>query len=120
MLGACNTCVSLQSRVTSSGATVDGLIFFVIFLFFFVCLFVCEFVCLFVSFVLFFGFVCLFCMFVCYCLFFCLFLFVLFVCLIFFVVVFFVCFEDVKMKPAGLGKLNEWVLELNFAGQIIN
>ena len=27
---------------------------------------------------------------------------------------------DVKMKLAGLGKLNGWVLELNFAGQIIN
>ena len=38
MLGTCNTCVRLQSRVTSSGATVDGL--------FFVCLFVCfYFVC---------------------------------------------------------------------------
>ena len=29
MLGACNTCVRLQSRVTSSGATVDGVVFIV-------------------------------------------------------------------------------------------
>ena len=27
MLGACNTCLRLQSRVTSSGATFDGLVF---------------------------------------------------------------------------------------------
>ena len=33
MFGTCNTCVRLQSRVTNSGATVDGL-------FLFVCLFV--------------------------------------------------------------------------------
>ena len=43
MLGACNTCVRLQSRVTSSGTTVDGLFLFVcliVYLFLFVCLFV--------------------------------------------------------------------------------
>ena len=28
MLGVCNLCVKLQSRVTSSGATIDGLIFY--------------------------------------------------------------------------------------------
>ena len=49
MLGTCNTCVRLQSRVTSSCATVDDL-------FLFVCLFVCVFVCLFV-FVTLFAFV---------------------------------------------------------------
>ena len=26
---------------------------------------------------------------------------------------------DSKLQPAGVGKLNGWVLELNFAGQII-
>ena len=40
-LGACNTCVRLQSRVTTSGTTVDGL-------FLFVCLCMCLFFCLFV------------------------------------------------------------------------
>ena len=43
MLGACNTCVRLQSRVTSSGTTVDGLVFIVIFIFLFV--FIVVFVC---------------------------------------------------------------------------
>ena len=56
MLGACNTCVSLQSRDTSSGATVDGLSLFV-------CLCICFlFVCLFV-FVTLFAFILLFILF---------------------------------------------------------
>ena len=40
MLGACNTCERLQSRVTSSGATVNSrMIWFHCFYFYFVCLF---------------------------------------------------------------------------------
>ena len=62
MLGACNTCVRLESRVTSSGITVDGL-------FLFVCLLICFFcfLCLFV-FVTLFAFVLFLCLFNFFCL----------------------------------------------------
>ena len=51
MLDACNTCVKLQSRVTSSGATGNSWMIF--FFFFFFCLFIFSFL----------SFACLFCLF---------------------------------------------------------
>ena len=56
MLGTCNTCVRLHSRVTSSGATVNSwMIFFYlfIFLYFILCLFIFSFL----------SFACLLCLF---------------------------------------------------------
>ena len=61
MLGACNTCVRLQSRVTSSGATVDGkfllLLLFLLLLFVYLFVFllvVVSFVCFFLFFFIYF------------------------------------------------------------------
>ena len=45
MLGACNTCVRQQSRVTSSGTTVDGLFLFVYLFVFLLLVHFCYFVC---------------------------------------------------------------------------
>ena len=65
MLGVCNTCVGLQSRVTSSGSTVDDLCFFYFLfpicfcLFFLVVVFLYFFVVV-VGFLLFYLFVYLF------------------------------------------------------------
>ena len=59
MLGACNTCVRLESRITSSGITVDGLFLFVCLLicvFLFLCLFVFVTLSVFVLFLLLFNF----------------------------------------------------------------
>ena len=50
MLGACNTCVRLQTRVESFGATIHGLVFifiFIIFLFLFFLVVVCFLFCFF-------------------------------------------------------------------------
>ena len=56
MLGACNTCIRLQSRVTSSGATVNSwMIFF--YLFFYILFYIYLFIFSFLS------LACLFCLF---------------------------------------------------------
>ena len=88
MLGACNTCVKLQSRVTSSGTSVNLLPFV------FCCYCCCCCCCLFVS-----SFFCLvFCCFCCCCLFvssfFCLFVwfFVVVIVVVFFFFFFFFFF----------------------------
>ena len=41
MLGVCNTCVRLQSRVTSSGATVHGLVFIIIIIVIIIIIIIC-------------------------------------------------------------------------------
>ena len=102
MLDACNTCARLQSRVTSSGATVDGL--------FFLGFFVCFFLCLFILFCLFVRF----CYFVCSC--FCQFVLLrLFFVIIVVVVVFFSFLGDWGMGVEALFRKNTGVLMGSYA-----
>ena len=64
MLGTCNTCVRLQSRVTSSGATVNSwMIFIYLFIYFHFILFLCIYLLLYLFIFSFLSFVCLFCLF---------------------------------------------------------